>query len=135
MPQMPSKPMMPQQGMPRPGMPPQGGGMGGDAMGAVKQNMSIFNPTDATAMRESGQFRPDMTIRDFFAQQGVDVDGPVTQLLQFVKDQAQKASPLNKMQAIAGQGASQRAPAGPQAGQGPSAPPPELGSLLKGMRG
>lgn len=130
MPQMPSKPMMPPQGMGG-GMPPQGM-PGGDAMSKVKENMSIFNPTDATMMRESGQFSPDMTVRDFFAQNGVDVDGPITQLLKFVQDQAQKASPLNKMRAIAGQGAP---PAGPQAGQGPSAPPPELGSLLKGMRG
>lgn len=124
MPQMPGKPMMPPQGMPQQGM-------GGGAMDAVKQNMSIFNPVDAAAMREGGQFSPDMTVRDFFAQQGVDVDGPVTQLLQFVKDQAKKASPLGKMQAIAGGGQ----PPQPQAGQGPSAPPPELGGLLKGLRG
>jgi hypothetical protein len=97
-------------------------------MGKVKENMSIFNPVDATVMRESGQFPPDMTIRDFFAQQGVDVDGPMTQLLQFVKGQAQKASPLGKMQAIAGG-------AGQQGGGEPSAPPPELGSLIQKMRG
>lgn len=114
MPQMPSKPMP--QGMPR---------AGGDPMSAMKQNMSIFNPVDATAMRESGEITPQTTIREFFASKGVDVDGPVSQLVQFVQDQAKKASPLGKMQAIAGQGQ------GPQ----PQAPPPDLGGMIKGMRG
>ena len=119
MPQMPNN--MPQPNAPQP-----------NVMQDVKQNMSIFNPVDAAAMKESGQFSSNMSIRDFFAQQGVDVDGPVTQLLQFAKDQAKKASPLGKMQAIAGQGAP---PAGQQAGQAPSEPPPELGGLLQKLRG
>ena len=120
MPQMPGKPMMGMsqgQGM--------GGMSGGDAMGTVKQNMSIFNPVDAAAMRESGEITPQTTIREFFAQKGVDVDGPVSQLVQFVQDQAKKAQPMGKMQAIAGQGQ-------PPQQQGP---PPDLGGMIKQMRG
>ncbi len=106
-------------------LPPQAPPGGGNPMDAVKQNMSIFNPVDATAMRESGEITPQTTIREFFASKGIDVDGPVTQLVQFVQDQAQKAQPINKMKAIAGQG---------QGGQ-PPAPPPDLGGMIKGMRG
>jgi hypothetical protein len=103
-------------------------------MDAMKQNMSIFNPTDATIMRESGQFNPNMTVRDFFAQNGVDVDGPVIQLLKFVKDQAQKANPLNKMKAMAGGGPQGQPPQAPQ-GMPPGAPQEGLGGLVKQMRG
>lgn len=115
--------------MPMPMQPPQGkpmgGPPGGDAMGMMKQNMSIFNPVDATAMRESGEITQQTTIREFFASKGVDVDGPISQLVQFVQDQKQKANPLGKMQAMAGQGQ----------GQQPPAPPPDLGGMIKGMRG
>lgn len=122
MPQMPSKPM-------------QGPQPGGDPMSAMKQNMSIFNPVDATAMRESGEITQQTTIREFFASKGVDVDGPITQLVQFVQDQAQKAQPLNKMKAMAGQGPQSPMMAGQGQGQQMQAPPPDLGGMIKGMRG
>jgi hypothetical protein len=52
-------------------------------------------------MGASGQVSPDMTIRDFFQKQGIDVDGPVTQLVDFAKKQVANANPLTKMRNIA----------------------------------
>jgi len=103
-------------------------------MGALKDNMSIFNPADAAAMKESGEITAQTTIRDFFASKGVDVDGPITQLIQFAGDQAQKANPMNKMKAVAGQGAPPGMPPGMPPG-GQQGPPPDLGSMLSKLRG
>jgi hypothetical protein len=97
---------------------------GNGAMDRMRQNTSIFNPTDMAMMKQDGKLSSNMTVRDFFAQNGVDVDGPVSQLLKFAQDQVQKASPMSKMQAMAG----------PQE-QAPSEPPPELGNLISQMRG
>lgn len=134
MPLMQGKPQMPPgmpPGGPSPGGPPPGG-PGGNPMGVLKDNMSIFNPADAAAMKESGEITVQTTIRDFFASKGVDVDGPITQLIQFAGDQAQKANPLNKMKAVAGQ-----APGGPPGMPpgGQQGPPPDLGSMLSKLRG
>jgi hypothetical protein len=102
-------------------------------MGVLKDNMSIFNPADAAAMKQSGEINAQTTIRDFFASKGVDVDGPITQLIQFAGDQAQKANPMNKMKAMAGQSAPPgMPPGGPGGHQGP---PPDLGSMLSKLRG
>ena len=71
----------------------------------VKQNMSVYNPVDIAAMKSPGNpgyVDPEQTtIRDFFSQQGVDVDGPVSQLVKFAQDQKNKANPIQKMQGIA----------------------------------
>lgn len=86
-----------------------------DIDSTLRQNRSMFNPTDMSMMKQEGEITPDMTIRDYFSKLGVDVDGPVTQLIEMGKQQMQKANPLNKMQAIAG---------GPKMGQPQGQPPP-----------
>jgi hypothetical protein len=64
------------------------------------KNLSVFNPKDANLIGSSGM-SPDMSVRDFLAQQGIDVDGPVTQLVEMAKKQAMNANPMNKMRNIA----------------------------------
>lgn len=90
------------QGMPpKSGMPPQGMPMsGGRGPSPVEKNLSVFNPTDAALMSSSGKFNPTMTVRDFLTQQGIDVEGPVTQLIEMAKKQMENANPMNKMRNI-----------------------------------
>lgn len=93
--------------MPMPqGMPPGGGS-------PVEKNLSVLNPADAQLQFASGQITPDMTIRDFFSKQGIDVDGPVSQLTDFISKQQQNANPVNKMRNIAADTALQKG-GGPQ---------------------
>jgi len=87
-----SDPRMPPQGMPQ-GAPPQG-------PSPVMKNLSVLNAKDANLIGSSGM-SPDMSVRDFLAQQGIDVDGPVTQLVEMAKKQSQNANPMNKMRNIA----------------------------------
>lgn len=83
-------------------MPPQGQPMsGGRQPSPMMKNLSVLNPKDANLMANSGQFSPDMTVRDFLSQQGVDVDGPVTQLVELAKKQTANANPMNKMRNMA----------------------------------
>lgn len=71
----------------------------------LKDNMSVYNPVDIAAMKTPGNpgyVDPEQTtIRDFFAQKGVDVDGPVSQLIKFAQGERKKANPIQKMQGIA----------------------------------
>lgn len=73
-----------------------------DIQNTLMQNRSVLNPTDAAMMKQDGEVTPDMTVRDYFAKLGVDVDGPVTQLVEMGQREMQKANPMNKMQAISG---------------------------------
>jgi hypothetical protein len=114
-------------------------------MGALKGNASMFNPVDIAGMKSPGHpmhVDPQKTtIRDYFKQQGVDVDGPVIQLVKFAQDQAGKANPINKMQNIAEQGGGgvpvppggQMRP--PQGGPGGSPGGGGLESLMREMGG
>lgn len=85
-----------------------GGGMSGSKQNptqqAIDENKSMFNPTDLAGIAESGEVTPDMTIRQFIEMNGMDVEGPVTQLVEWQMSQMDKADPMNKMKAIAGQG-------------------------------
>jgi hypothetical protein len=84
------------------GAPPQGQPMGGGRQPSpLMKNLSVLNPKDANLMGVSGQFSPDMTVRDFLGQMGIDVDGPASQLVEMAKKQAQNANPLNKMRNMA----------------------------------
>jgi hypothetical protein len=94
----------------------------------VKDNMSIMNPVDQAYMKQSGEFSPEMTVRDVLGKFGIDVDGPAQQLVDFGIKQVENADSVRKMQNIAGQGG--------QGGQMPPAPeqgmpqmPPEQGGL------
>lgn len=73
-----------------------------DPMQTVMQNKSIFNPVDSSMMAQSGEITPDMSVREYFAKLGVDVEGPISQLVDMAKDQMQKGNPINKMKSIAG---------------------------------
>jgi len=133
----------------RPPMPPMGGGgapppggMGAgppgggpsSAVAGIEKNRSILNPTDAATMGARGQMDPDMPIRQWLAQFGVDADGPVSQLQQFMKKQAQNANPLTKMQNIAQSGGG-GAPAGaPRPAMGGAPPQQGMSDLMGGMR-
>lgn len=118
---------MPLGGGGPPGMPP-GGGPGQ----ALAQNQSILNPADAVAMKQGGQITPETSVREFLESRGVDVEGPVTQLIEAFKGEMQKANPVNKMRAVAGAGPS---PGGPPMGGAPGMSPgggqPGLDQLLK----
>lgn len=120
---------------PRPmggGAPPSG--MGGPPMGtedALRSKRSIFSGPDMAMAKQSGEL-DNMSLRDFFSQAGVDVDGPVTQLLQFVTDQMKNADPLEKMKGIAGS----TPPMDPLEGGGmPPGGPPPRGGQPGGMGG
>jgi len=96
------------------GKPPMPQGRPNPTRQAVEQNRSVMNPTDVSVMAGRGQMGGDMSVRDFFGQFGVDVDGPVSQLQKFASDQQSKADPLNKMASIANAGGGQRANPMPQ---------------------
>lgn len=109
------------------GMPPADPG----AEQAVKGARSIYNPTDAQAMKQDGTITPDMTIKDFFATFGLDVDNdPLSKLVEWQKTQVGNADPLKKMQAIAGQ-----PPAAPQGAPTPVGRPPEVSAAPGGLGG
>lgn len=102
-----------------------------DIDATLRQNRSVFNPADLTAMKQEGEITPDMSIRDYFARLGVDVEGPVSQLVEMGKQQMQKANPLNKMQAVAG-----GPKPGAKPGMGQPAPMPQGGPPeAPGMQG
>ena len=107
------------------GGPPMGGAPGGDV---IKENMSPFNPTDLGMMKQN--MSPDMSVRDFMSQMGIDVDGPVSQLEQLAGKQTSNATGLGKMRNIAKappMGGAPMGPSGPPAG-----PPPGMDKLLAG---
>ena len=89
-----------------------------DPMQTLKANRSVFNPVDASMMAQEGEISPDMSIREYFAKLGVDVEGPLSQLIDMAKDQMAKGDPLNKMKSIAG------GPKPPPTGQPPMGQPP-----------
>jgi len=108
-----------------------------DPMQTLQNNRSVFNPVDASVMAQEGEISPDMTVREYFAKLGVDVEGPVSQLIDMAKDQMQKADPLNKMKSIAGGPTPGPKMGQPGIGQPPQMPQgrapeaPGLGGLIK----
>ncbi len=101
--------------------------------GKLTDSMSIFNPTDAQAMKQGGKISPDMPIRDFFANFGIDVDNdPLSKLIEFQKQQISNADPMNKMKNIAGESQQGPAPIGQQ--ENPVGRPPEVQSGLAGLK-
>ena len=106
-----------------------------DPMETLQANKSIFNPVDATMMGQQGEISPNMSVREYFAKMGVDVDGPLSQLIDAAKDQMAKADPINKMKSIAGGPAPGPKPGMGQPPQMPQgrrpAPAPGMEGLLK----
>ena len=93
------------KGMP-PTLPQQAKGMPPTMPPKVKANMSVFNPADMAAMKQSGQFRPDMKVREvidnFLALNNIDPEGPASQLIELGQKQVQNADPAGKMMNLAG---------------------------------
>jgi len=99
--QMPNQPSQPMPG----GAPMGRGGPAPSPVGdAIEQNRSIFNSADVASLAGNKQITPETTVRDFLGFFGIDVEGPVTQLIDFQKNQIEKADPMKKMAAIAGAG-------------------------------
>ncbi|MFA5262020.1 MAG: hypothetical protein WC450_12425 [Candidatus Omnitrophota bacterium] len=118
------------------GGPPPGGAPGGqDPVANMEQNRSLLNPADATMAMQEGKIDPNMSVRDFLQQNmGVDVDGPVTQLIEASKKQLQNRTAIGKAANMGKPGQMpQGRPAMVQPGQG--GPPPGLDSLMGQMRG
>jgi hypothetical protein len=105
--------------------------MGGPPIPGLAEQQSILNPADAMQMKNSGQVTPDTTVREFLEQRGVDVEGPVTQLIEAFKGEMQKANPINKMKAMSG-GPPGMPPGGPP-GMPPGGGPPGGGPPGGGM--
>lgn len=120
---------------------PAGPGPGGPAPGGenpIEANRSALNPTDLAAMSQNGTIRADMTVGDFIQNVlKVPLDAPLPQLMMALKKQSDTASPLGKVQAMAGQG--QPGPGQPGPAPSPQSPPPSggggLDSLMSGMGG
>lgn len=93
----------------------------------IKDNMSVMNPVDMAAMKQSGEFTPEMTVRDVLAKFGIDVDGPAEQLVQLATKHIENADMMQKMKNIGGQGA--------QPEQAPPPPAPTAPQQLPGGGG
>lgn len=103
-----------------------------DARQAMEQNRSLLNPTDAAAMAQQGKIRGDMSVRELFANLGIDVDGPATQLIKFSQKQMENAKMGKKMQSMA---AARPAPEPPAGGPAQGGPPPGGGGPAPGGGG
>lgn len=104
----------------------------------IEKNRSLFNPTDLAAMSQNGTLNPQMTVGDFIQDVlKVPLDAPLPQLMTALRKQSENASPMGKVQSMAGG----EGPQGPPQGQpapAPSQPPPGgggLDSLMTGMGG
>lgn len=112
----------------------------------VEKNLSIFNPKDFAILFQQIKTNPEMTVREFFSKMGLDVDGPVAQITQFLEKGVENASPLGAMKNIsaAAGGGTPLSPAGQQPvmpGRKPMVQPPRqptaggLQGLLNKMGG
>ena len=114
----PGPPAGPPAGAPPPGMEDKLNGM-----------RSGFNPTDAGMDALDGKYDPNMTVIELLQAQGIDPQGPVSQLKDFFMKSMKNADPINKMRGLAsaqspgGAGVPGMPPAGPQQGAPPPGPP------------
>lgn len=69
--------------------------------GNVEKNLSIFNPKDFVLMVKTMANDPKATVRDLLGRLGIDADGPVTQITDFLTKSKENATPLGQMQNIA----------------------------------
>lgn len=99
----------------------------------ISANRSMFNPADVGAMRQQGGIQPGMQIKDLLAQFGLTPEDPVEKLAQVMKSQVQNASPIGKMENMAGQPAPSGAGLGGEPSLG-SPPRPPMDRLMNGMR-
>jgi hypothetical protein len=110
-------PQMPTAGASQ-GMPPAGGLPGQFGGSAVEKNLSIFNPKDFILMVKTMANDPKATVRDLLQRLGIDADGPVTQVTDFLMKSKENATPLGQIKNMAG--------AGPLATAGPPQGEPQM---------
>jgi hypothetical protein len=115
-----------------------GGGMQGGmppGAGPVQKNLSAMTPGGAALMAASNPITPGMTVADYLQKMGIDVNGPVQQLIDFAQKQQQNANPINRMRNIAADTALQKGGQPPaQPGVKPMVAPPAQPSPT-GMQG
>lgn len=90
--------------------------------GPVEKNLSGMTPSGAVLMGPKGG--PNTTVAQYLGQLGIDVNGPVQQLIDFAQKQQQNANPLQRVRNIAADAALQRGGT-PAPGASPAAPPTE----------
>jgi len=125
-------------GPPGAGMPPMGGAPPGGPPGGgdpIKDNLSMFNPTDLAMMKQGGAVDENTSVREFLTTMGIDVEGPVTQLAELAQKQVKNKTAMGKFQSIASKGQGQAPPPGmpPQGAAPPPMPPqeePNMANLL-----
>lgn len=118
----------PPQGGPMPGGAPMPGGPPGGPQGAPagppQGRESLLNPVDLVKKTQMGEVRPDMTIREFFAAQGLDVDrNTIADMGQFLAGQVKNRTMAGKL----------GAPGAAAGGVAPGTPAPKPG--LQGLMG
>lgn len=86
----------------------------------MAQARSPFNPTDAAYMKSKGQMSENMTFGQYMENAfGIKWDDPLQSAAQKMKSKVQTASPVGKVQAMAGG----QPPAGGQPQAAPQQPP------------
>jgi len=95
--------------------------MGAQPGSPVEKNLSIFDPKDMIIMLKTMANDPQATVRDFLMKLGIDADGPVAQITQFIQKGMENATPLGQMKNIAGGGQPNQAAISP-GGQPPTMP-------------
>ena len=124
-------------GMPGPAQPPQGM-PGQPSVGSnVEKNLSIFNPKDFVIMVKTMANDPAATVRDLLSRLGIDADGPVAQITDFIQKGMENATPLGQMKNMAGGASTQLSPGGQppvMPGRKPMVQPPSAPGLA-GMEG
>ena len=103
--------------------------MGQSPMGAkppggspVEQNLSVFNPKDFVLMVKTMANDPKATVRDLLSRLGIDADGPVAQITDWINKSMENATPLGQIKNMAG------------GGQMAQAAPPEAGPQIPGRK-
>ena len=70
----------------------------------VEKNLSIFNPKDFVLMVKTMANDPKSTVRDLLTRLGIDADGPVTQITDWLNKNMENATPLGQIKNMAGGG-------------------------------
>lgn len=95
------------------------GGYMGASQDPLKKNMSLMNPMDLAAMKQSGDFGniKNMSVKEVLMKIGIDPEGPAEQLVEFSRKQVENADMVGKMQNIAADSQGEQ-----PGGQPPAAP-------------
>lgn len=88
------------------GMQPGGGN-------AIRDNLSITNPTDAAYMAQKGMVSGDMTMKDYLeSKYKIPITASVKEFAAAMKEESKAVTPVGKMGQIAGSQPAQRMPQG-----------------------